>query len=1269
MPATSGAPSGGPVTPQELPGSVNPSEPYAGFSQGCGLQGGDPALCSPVNPVTGALSLTLSDVMVPERGPALDLSRTYNSFFASTPGPFGYGWSFSWGMRLSFHRTAVVFHQENGSEVTFTRTKKKGVFKSAPRVIAALSPAPKKGLASRSSANGVSFIVTRGARQPSCATFDRSCVMFGFSGTGRLLEAADLDGNTTTFHYNAAGLLTSVTDAAGRVVTISYHGRQIDRVVDPAGRVTSYTYDSSGDLTSVTDPTDEKNQIYYYFNHGSGQHRLIGSADAMGHQTAYAYDPHGRVVAVTDPLGNVTHLGYAKSSTTITSPQGIKKVLTINHAEDVTLKRGVVNGSSLATWLQSLDPKTLGPIAIRDPNGNVWKYTYDLLGDVTSSTDPLGHTSRFAYGAADRTATVTDPMGSSTRYAYDTRGNLLSIHGPSPVETTFHYGAAHPGDVTSITDPTGQVWTYAQDADGNLVSAINPDGGETTYTYDARGDLLSVTAPNGNLPGQFTAHYAYDADGRLVHVTDPLGHQSSLKWNADGQLVSATDPMENATTYAYDADGRLIGLTRPDGTTTTDRYTADGNLSGQTDPSGSTMSYSYDALGRLMAATDPLGHVEQYSYDPNGNLTQIGRPDGSLIHHSYDAAGQLISTSYSGPGTHGVTYTYDADGRRVSMTDGTGTSTYGYDALSRLIKTVDGGGNVDSYSYDARGDVTGMIYPDGGAVNYVYDGAGRMTSLTDMRGNVTTYQYDADGNLVGTSMPNMQNDAYTYDADGRLTGIQDTTGSLINLSLTYARNADGLVTLVQQSGGSGPQQTSLTYDTDGRLTSENSGDYGYDPSGALTGLPSGATLTYDAAHELQQMSLPGAAQTTYSYDANGNRTGSSAGGAGTTFSYDSAGNLTGYANSAMSVTYANNGDGLRTSTTVGTSKQNLVWNPTSNPPSLIQVGPSDIVYGPGGLPQEQMTPAGNAQYFVPDQQGNTRELTDLSGNVIATFNYDAFGNVTSQTGAATTSFGFDGQYTDPASGLVNMAGGQYDPGTRQYLAHVGQEVVVDFLEGDPDRPIVIGSAGHSGYSGRQWTVGPTSDIFGGGILPGGVLNLGSGGGILTPSGGTLTLAGGLTLTGGTLALGGGLTLTGGTLALGGGVFNGTGTLVNGSPGSALTKAGIGIFVNGTSGGGLTKTGSGTLPLTGSTSGGSVTSGEGLTFTGGVVTTSGGNAWGGALTLGSGGGCAGGYPCASIALTSATASPATLERTDPYFSAVSPARIDPYVIANDDPVNP
>lgn len=163
----------------------------------------------------------------------LALNRTYNTLSAGTDGPFGFGWTSSYGMSLRQDPASgrAIIAEENGSELTF-HPDGSGGFVAPSRVLATLSR----------DADG-RFTFTR-----------RNRTAFVFSAAGKLSSQRDLNGHTTTFAYDAAGQLTTVTDPAGRRLTFTYgpDGR-VRRVTDPVERAVSFTYDGAGDLVAAVD--------------------------------------------------------------------------------------------------------------------------------------------------------------------------------------------------------------------------------------------------------------------------------------------------------------------------------------------------------------------------------------------------------------------------------------------------------------------------------------------------------------------------------------------------------------------------------------------------------------------------------------------------------------------------------------------------------------------------------------------------------------------------------------------------------------------------------------------------------------------------------------------------------------------------------------------------------------------------------------------------------------------------------------------------------
>ena len=103
-----------PPTPAEQGGAGDPSEKPANCSA-------SPTNNWPVNCATGVFWHTFTDLSIPGRGVPLDFTRTYESSRASTSGPFGYGWTDSYGMTLTTDSAGdVTVNQEDGATVTFS---------------------------------------------------------------------------------------------------------------------------------------------------------------------------------------------------------------------------------------------------------------------------------------------------------------------------------------------------------------------------------------------------------------------------------------------------------------------------------------------------------------------------------------------------------------------------------------------------------------------------------------------------------------------------------------------------------------------------------------------------------------------------------------------------------------------------------------------------------------------------------------------------------------------------------------------------------------------------------------------------------------------------------------------------------------------------------------------------------------------------------------------------------------------------------------------
>lgn len=987
----------GPTATYEAAGGSNPAELNDCFS----------CVGDPINTSNGEFFETATDLAVPGRGPALAASRTYSSQRHALDGPFGFGWSSPYSLKVIQQPDgSVQVHQENGSRVTFTPTGT-GTYTAPSHVLATL----------QANIDGT-WTYTRKSRE-----------IFTFAQAGHLASTADLNGNSVSLGYDAQGRLSTATDAAGRVLTFAYgaNGR-ISSITDPANRASAYTYDAAGRLETVTLPGNRVTTYTY-----DAGNLLTSMTDPRGSATVNTYDLARRVIKQTTAAGDLLlSYGYegANGQTTITSPGG--RITKETYTAGQMIKRIAGAGTAQqATWTYAYDQTTFARSTVTDPLNRTTTATYDAQGNKLTATDAGGGQASATYGALNNMLTGTDAAGTTTTFTYDAAGNRLTASRPltgtaqTAVVTNTYGDTEHPGDITSVTDPNGNATTFVYDTYGNRTSITDALGRTTATAYDILGRKTSTTTPSGK-----TTTFAYNTAGFLETVADPLGKVSTFAYDAAGNKTSATDPLGHTTTYTFDALGRHTGTTAADNTTTSSGYDNDGNLTSQTDQNAHTTSYTYDSRNRLTSSKDGLNRTTTYAYDAAGQLKSKTDPSARTTTISYNTAGDKTGISYSDGVTPNETFTYTALHQPSTMTDGTGTTTMSYDSLGRLTSRTNGAGKNISFAYDLAGNITAQTYPNGQTVTRTYDTANNLTSITDWLNNTTTFTTTADSQPATTAYANGVTATTTYDNAGRTTDITAATATTTLATFTYTRNDNGNLASATTTGITQPAESYGYTDRD-QLATINTTGYSYDPSGNPTTMVDGATLAYDAANQPTQHTL-GGTTTPITYDNQGNRlTGPAPTTGNSTYTWNQANRL----KTANGTAFTYSADSLRASRTPATGPaQTYTWDTTRTIPLMLTDGAISYIYDAAGNPVEHIDANGTVHYYQQDQYGSTRLLTDGTGSVLATYTFDPYGNLTQKTGTADTLLRWNGQAQDAETGLYYLRARYYDPATAQFLS-------------------------------------------------------------------------------------------------------------------------------------------------------------------------------------------------------------------------------------------
>ena len=1081
---TPGQPIGGPPGIQDAPKGSNP----AWVNCACGTRtAGDP-----VDTSTGYFGDTFTDLSTPGRGKALEFTRSYAESIAdphgpngasAADGPFGWGWNFTYNLSTTADAAsgAVTVHQEDGSQVAFTNNA--GVYApSAPRYDATLVK------------NGSSYVYTR--RGTSIYTFDVA--------SGHLTAESDLAGSKaspsyqTSLSYDGSGHLAKITDPGGRSYMLAWTGNHVTGLSDTAGRQVTYGYDAEGNLTDVrgvgtTRTPVVKDDDHEQYGYAAGTHLMTSMrtpknfGGPAGAVTAMTYDSADRVTQQTDPAGGATTFvygpdgGLADGQTLTTDPSGHQTLYTYQNRLLVSETKGYGTPDA-GTSSYSYDPVTLGVIGETDPDGGLWTYTYDDHGNRTSASNPLGLTSNYAYDDVGNLIESIDPSGVAVVNQYDQAGHVpagaagervvtsstmtkannvvestTGNFGAAPIRTVNSYydDAAHPGDRSRVADPRGNTTTTAYDGFGDVVSTTDRMGGRTLRGYDTgTGRLTSIVDANGAAagvapgctpPATGCTALGYDAWGNVVSTTDPMGHRTLAAFDADGNQTSSTDGNSKVTGTTFDAAGRAVQTTLPDGAVQKVEYNPDGTVAAAVDGAGNRTTYGYDGQGRQVNRTDPDHRTTASHLDPAGRLTTTTDAAGRTTTLGHDAAGQPSAVSYSDGVTPGVRYTYDPDGRRATMTDGSGTSSWSYDAFGEVTRHVQGSGAATTYAYDDNGNRTGIGYPGTTAksVTQVFDKSDRPTSVTDWNGKATGFGYDAANQLTTATYPNGDVVTNAFDPAGQLSTLKVAAGGTTLASMTYGRDGAGQPLTMTPTGLPGGAQT-YTYTDREQLKSSTTGTstaaYTYDAAANPT-TTAGSSQAFDAAGQIC-WALPSgtsaagcaaapAGATAYQYNAQGDRISMTpAGGSATTYGYDQADRLTSVSGPAGAASYAYDGTGLRTTKTAGATTNTFTWDDGSVP-NLLSDGVKDYVYGPGGVPIEQVGASGT-EWFFHDALGSTRALLGANGAITGSYAYDPNGRVITASGAASP-IQYAGGYTDAETGFSYLRARYYDPVTTQFL--------------------------------------------------------------------------------------------------------------------------------------------------------------------------------------------------------------------------------------------
>jgi RHS repeat-associated protein len=588
--------------------------------------------------------------------------------------------------------------------------------------------------------------------------------------------------------------------------------------------------------------------------------------------------------------------------------------------------------------------------------------------------------------------------------------------------------------------------------DGWVVTSLSPEfygqmvrNGDDSYTvtfkdggvhqFSASGKLLSLTDRQGN---QMLLTYT---NGTLSSITDPFARVLTVTTNGSGRVLSLTDSLGTVATYTYGGSNELLTTTYADNSGYTYSYTGIPGglgLTAVTDALGNIVEqHDYDSQGRATTSeaqggvnryalsyisltetdvTDALGHVTKYFY---GNikgrlvvtrvegLCNCGGGSGSQVQTwTYDD--KLNVTAKTDALNHVVSFTYDANGNRLTETDSLGTTTYTYNGLAEVLTATDKLNGVTTNTYDSSGNLLTTRDALNNTTTLTYNSRGQVLMATDARGKVTTLTYDTVGNLTQSKDANNITTFYFYDARSRLTKVRDG----LSRNTLYAYDAAGRINKATHPDNS---FVSFTYDLAGRRTTVtdergNPTSYAYDSAYRLStvtdALSHATSYGYDAMSNLTSTTDALSRVTNYEYD-DFNRLKkivyppATAGATRLfeTMAYDAAGNVTERFDTAGRVaTYAyDNVNRLASTTDADNKTTGFEYDALSRTTAVIDALNQHYQFAYDALSRQTgMTRGGASMSYQYDAVGNRTQRTDYNGTV-TNYAYDSLNRLTTIT--------------------------------------------------------------------------------------------------------------------------------------------------------------------------------------------------------------------------------------------------------------------------------
>lgn len=843
------------------------------------------------------------------------------------------------------------------------------------------------------------------------------------------------------YTYNNLGRISSYSNPLNEITIYTYEStpndvNKIYKVIQEkkiGSKIISKEVTYFGSDTKYAYPTEK--QQYMNINlanqqvkktkmvYDMGSGKVIEERDSNDLSTSYQYDSLGRINKISYPT--VTNVNGEKFVTTeeinyynnqvhsgFDSENSGKSTLKIDR---ITTLRQIATGETMVTYRNALyDGLGLALMEEQwDETVGKWtntQYHYDDWGRPIFQVDQAGNVNTASYDE-----------WSNQNKAVDAYGNIyVSENNIKDLKRTSYFQSANSNEKLNYVEKIS-------DLNGNLISSNTyKDWPETTrpinesYSYDIVGNVIGFTDAKKNLNGDgVTTSYSYDALNRLISVKDAL---------------------DQTTSYTYDGNGQVTKVMIKD---------SNGN-------SEVLSSKTYNELGLLTEKKDELSKIEVQQYNTMGLVSQKSDRNGTVTNFKYDELGQVKTISLGTPQLEGNQFIFGDGGVRYrtnkSMKNGQEASQQYYvDSFGRNRVNSATVNNHSAYIRNSKNSIgqTTQIndYYLNFYINYQYD---KLRLATVQTNGISTLDTSESSNV-----------RYRYFANGQVQSIiypRLTDGSFLSTDYSYNKALNWVTKVTNRKGNEIISEYSYEYDNNGNIiqttkeTKNKENIY----------VKSTDVFVYDKLNRLSGgIRAVGDAKRTsyaYTYDLKGNRLTSKdskklpISEVQISYKFDLKNTLESVTKGELTTSFVNYADGSRYLKKTGNTWTQYNYNFSGQVITEENSSGEKANYVRGDrilVKKDVKNPSAvKDYYYLYNGHGDVVQIVDKSGTLLNTYDYDEWGNITSQIEGIPNSFKYAGEMLDEETGLYYLKARYYDP-------KIGRFINEDTYEGQIDNPLSL----------------------------------------------------------------------------------------------------------------------------------------------------------------------------------------------------------------------